>query len=101
LDRIQIERLSKSYGPVQVLKDIDIRVPERCFVALIGPSGCGKSTLLRTIAGLEQISGGTLRIDGQVVNDMPPRKRDVAMVFQSYALSAHEHREEHVLFDAP
>jgi multiple sugar transport system ATP-binding protein len=98
LDRIQIERLSKSYGPVKVLKDIDIRVPERCFVALIGPSGCGKSTLLRTIAGLEQISGGTLRIDGQVVNDMPPRKRDVAMVFQSYALYPHMNIEKNMSY---
>ena len=89
MDRIQIENLSKSYGPVQVLKNINISVPEGGFVALIGPSGCGKSTLLRTIAGLEQISGGTLRIDGKVVNKTPPRKRDVAMVFQSYALYPH------------
>jgi multiple sugar transport system ATP-binding protein len=98
VDRIQIERLSKSYGPVQVLKDIDIRVPEGCFVALIGPSGCGKSTLLRTIAGLERSTGGTLRIDGQVVNDMPPRKRDVAMVFQSYALYPHMNIEKNMSY---
>jgi multiple sugar transport system ATP-binding protein len=98
VDRIQIERLSKSYGPVQVLKDIDIRVPEGCFVALIGPSGCGKSTLLRTIAGLERSTGGTLRIDGKVVNDMPPRKRDVAMVFQSYALYPHMNIEKNMSY---
>ena len=98
MDRIQIERLSKSYGPVQVLKDIDISVPEGCFVALIGPSGCGKSTLLRTIAGLERSTGGTLRIDGQVVNDMPPRKRDVAMVFQSYALYPHMNIEKNMSY---
>ncbi|MCP3715862.1 sn-glycerol-3-phosphate ABC transporter ATP-binding protein UgpC [Paraburkholderia sp. CNPSo 3281] len=98
MDRIQIERLSKSYGTVQVLKDIDISVPEGCFVALVGPSGCGKSTLLRTIAGLEPITGGTLRIDGQVVNDVPPRKRDVAMVFQSYALYPHMNIEKNMSY---
>jgi multiple sugar transport system ATP-binding protein len=98
VDRIQIERLSKSYGAVQVLKDIDISVPEGCFVALVGPSGCGKSTLLRTIAGLEPITGGTLRIDGQVVNDVPPRKRDVAMVFQSYALYPHMNIEKNMSY---
>jgi multiple sugar transport system ATP-binding protein len=98
VDRIQIERLSKSYGPVQVLKDIDISVPEGCFVALIGPSGCGKSTLLRTIAGLERSTGGTLRIDGKVVNDTPPRKRDVAMVFQSYALYPHMNIEKNMSY---
>jgi multiple sugar transport system ATP-binding protein len=98
VDRIQIERLNKSYGSVQVLKDIDISVPEGCFVALVGPSGCGKSTLLRTIAGLEAISGGTLRIDGQIVNDVPPRKRDVAMVFQSYALYPHMNIEKNMSY---
>ncbi|WP_034477491.1 ABC transporter ATP-binding protein [Paraburkholderia sprentiae] len=98
MDRIQIERLSKSYGSAQILKDIDISVPEGCFVALVGPSGCGKSTLLRTIAGLEQITGGTLRIDGQVVNDVPPRKRDVAMVFQSYALYPHMDIEKNMSY---
>nr|WP_233808357.1 sn-glycerol-3-phosphate ABC transporter ATP-binding protein UgpC [Paraburkholderia sp. HP33-1] len=98
VDRIQIERLSKSYGSVQILKDIDISVPEGCFVALVGPSGCGKSTLLRTIAGLEPITGGTLRIDGKVVNDVPPRKRDVAMVFQSYALYPHMNIEKNMSY---
>ncbi|WP_322049211.1 sn-glycerol-3-phosphate ABC transporter ATP-binding protein UgpC [Paraburkholderia sp. J67] len=98
MDRIQIERLSKSYGAVQILKDIDISVPEGCFVALVGPSGCGKSTLLRTIAGLEPITGGTLRIDGQIVNDVPPRKRDVAMVFQSYALYPHMNIEKNMSY---
>ena len=98
MDRIQIERLSKSYGAVQILKDIDISVPEGCFVALVGPSGCGKSTLLRTIAGLEPITGGTLRIDGRIVNDVPPRKRDVAMVFQSYALYPHMNIERNMSY---
>jgi multiple sugar transport system ATP-binding protein len=98
VDRIQIERLSKNYGAVQVLKDVDISVPEGCFVALVGPSGCGKSTLLRTIAGLEEITGGTLRIDGQIVNDVPPRKRDVAMVFQSYALYPHMNIEKNMSY---
>ena len=89
MNRIEIEHLFKSYGPVDVLRDMNLVVPEGRFVALIGPSGCGKSTLLRTIAGLEQITGGTLKIDGAVVNQTPPRKRDVAMVFQSYALYPH------------
>lgn len=98
MNRIEIEHLNKSYGPVEILKDITIAVPEGRFVALIGPSGCGKSTLLRTIAGLEQITGGTLKIDGKVVNKTPPRKRDVAMVFQSYALYPHMNIEKNMSY---
>ncbi|MBB5190923.1 multiple sugar transport system ATP-binding protein [Silvimonas terrae] len=98
MNRIEIEHLYKAYGPVEILKDINIAVPEGQFVALIGPSGCGKSTLLRTIAGLEQITGGTLKIDGNVVNKTPPRKRDVAMVFQSYALYPHMNIEKNMSY---
>ena len=83
---LSIENLYKNYGPIGVLKDINITVNEGDFLVLVGPSGCGKSTLLYTIAGLESISGGTVAIDGRVVNDLPPSKRDIAMVFQSYAL---------------
>ena len=86
---IILERFSKSYGPVQVLHEFDLTVGEGEFVALLGPSGCGKSTLLRMIAGLEDITGGTLYIGGVSMNDRPARDRDIAMVFQNYALYPH------------
>jgi len=87
--QVQIRDVRKSYGPVEVLRGIDVAVEHGEFVALVGPSGCGKSTLLRMIAGLEGISGGEVRIDGRIVNDIPPKQRDVAMVFQNYALYPH------------
>ncbi|MEM7721155.1 MAG: sn-glycerol-3-phosphate ABC transporter ATP-binding protein UgpC [Pseudomonadota bacterium] len=87
--QISLTGVQKHYGTFQALKDIDLTIPKGQFVALVGPSGCGKSTLLRSIAGLESISGGEMRIEGEVVNDTPPRKRDLAMVFQSYALYPH------------
>ncbi|SHI33843.1 ABC transporter ATP-binding protein [Wenxinia saemankumensis] len=87
--QIEISNVDKHYGAFHALKDIDLTIPKGSFVALVGPSGCGKSTLLRSIAGLESISSGDLRIAGERMNDMPPRKRDVAMVFQSYALYPH------------
>ncbi|MEO8530033.1 MAG: ABC transporter ATP-binding protein, partial [Deltaproteobacteria bacterium] len=87
--QIEILNLDKHYGAYHALRDVTVTIPKGQFVALVGPSGCGKSTLLRAIAGLETISGGTLKIAGEVVNDLPPRKRDVAMVFQSYALYPH------------
>jgi multiple sugar transport system ATP-binding protein len=87
--QIQLENVQKHYGSFHALKDIDLTIPRGQFVALVGPSGCGKSTLLRSIAGLETITAGTLRIAGEVVNALPPRKRDLAMVFQSYALYPH------------
>ena len=83
---LEIERLHKHYGPVEVLKDVNLSIEEGGFLVLVGPSGCGKSTLLYTIAGLESITQGEIRIDGHAVNDLPPSKRDIAMVFQSYAL---------------
>ncbi|MDG1481482.1 MAG: sn-glycerol-3-phosphate ABC transporter ATP-binding protein UgpC [Myxococcota bacterium] len=79
----------KSYGDVQVLHGVDIQVGDGEFLVLVGPSGCGKSTLLRCIAGLETVSDGELLIGERVVNDLAPRERDVAMVFQSYALYPH------------
>ncbi|MGP1358062.1 ABC transporter ATP-binding protein [Roseicyclus sp.] len=87
--QIELRSVQKHYGSFHALKDIDLSIPKGQFVALVGPSGCGKSTLLRSIAGLESISAGELRIAGEVVNDRPPRKRDLAMVFQSYALYPH------------
>jgi multiple sugar transport system ATP-binding protein len=93
-----VMRFATAGGALTALDDVSFNVAPGEFLAVIGPSGCGKSTLLRTIAGLEQISGGTLRIDGQVVNDMPPRKRDVAMVFQSYALYPHMNIEKNMSY---
>ena len=81
--------LHKAYGETVIIKNIDLRVEDREFAVFVGPSGCGKSTLLRMIAGLEEISGGELLIDGQLSNEVPPDKRGCAMVFQSYALYPH------------
>jgi ABC-type sugar transport system ATPase subunit len=89
MSEVKIEKLCKSYGPVEVLKDIDLRVEDGSFVVLVGPSGCGKSTLLRSIAGLEPVTSGQMTIGGKTVNDLPPAQREIAMVFQSYALYPH------------
>jgi multiple sugar transport system ATP-binding protein len=86
---IDISGVRKHYGAVQVLHGMDLSIADGEFIVLVGPSGCGKSTLLRMIAGLEEISDGTIRIGGRVVNELPPRDRDIAMVFQSYALYPH------------
>ncbi|ODT79149.1 MAG: sugar ABC transporter ATP-binding protein [Pelagibacterium sp. SCN 64-44] len=86
---LKITKLNKRYGPVEVLKDIDLDIRSGEFIVFVGPSGCGKSTLLRCISGLEDITSGTLEIDGAVVNDISPAKRGIAMVFQSYALYPH------------
>ncbi len=83
---LEIKNLKKTFGPVEVLKGIDLEIEEGGFLVLIGPSGCGKSTLLNTIAGLEPITGGEIRIAGKSVEGLHPSKRDIAMVFQSYAL---------------
>jgi multiple sugar transport system ATP-binding protein len=83
---LEIDQLKKRYGGVEVLKDISIELDKGGFLVLVGPSGCGKSTLLNTIAGLENISGGEIRVDGHPINGLHPSKRDIAMVFQSYAL---------------
>lgn len=81
--------IDKFYGSNHVLRDVSLAVPEGEFVVIVGPSGCGKTTLLRVIAGLERIDAGTIKMDGLVVNDMPSASRQVAMVFQSYALYPH------------
>ncbi len=83
---LNINNASKSYGKTAVLHDVDIEVDEGEFLVLVGPSGCGKSTLLNMIAGLESVTGGSIEIDDAVVNELPPADRDIAMVFQSYAL---------------
>ena len=87
---LKLTDVEKTYaGAVNVLNHIDLDIQTGELVVFVGPSGCGKSTLLRMIAGLEKITGGTLEIDGQVVNDVPPSQRGIAMVFQSYALYPH------------
>jgi multiple sugar transport system ATP-binding protein len=87
---ITLSKVNKHYGSLHhAVKDVDLEIADREFVALVGPSGCGKSTTLRMIAGLEDISSGEIRIGDKVVNHLPPRDRDVAMVFQNYALYQH------------
>jgi sn-glycerol 3-phosphate transport system ATP-binding protein len=86
---VVLEKLCKSYGSVVAVRDVDLRIADREFVVLVGPSGCGKSTTLRMIAGLEEITSGTISIGGRVVNDLEPSERDIAMVFQNYALYPH------------
>ena len=87
--QVSVSQLKKSYNKTDVIHGIDFTVADGEFVALVGPSGCGKSTLLRMIAGLEEITGGSIAIGGQVVNDVSPKQRDIAMVFQNYALYPH------------
>jgi multiple sugar transport system ATP-binding protein len=95
---VTIKGLHKHFGTVHVVKGIDLAVADGEFAVLVGPSGCGKSTLLRTIAGLETASEGTIEIGGKIVNDMRPRDRDVAMVFQDYALYPHMTVAENIGF---
>jgi multiple sugar transport system ATP-binding protein len=86
---VTLRKLVKRYGALEVVHGIDLEVKDREFIALVGPSGCGKSTTLRMIAGLEDVSGGQIEIGNTVVNDLPPRARNISMVFQSYALYPH------------
>ena len=87
--QVTLNNLVKAYGALKVVHGINLEVKDREFIALVGPSGCGESTTLRMIAGLESISGGTVEVGGKVVNDLPPRDRNISMVFQSYALYPH------------
>ncbi|MBL0931605.1 MAG: ABC transporter ATP-binding protein, partial [Alphaproteobacteria bacterium] len=87
--RLELKQVKKAFGPVEVIHGIDLAIEHGEFVVFVGPSGCGKSTLLRLICGLDEIDEGTLAIDGEIVNDVPPAKRGIAMVFQSYALYPH------------
>lgn len=86
---VHLKSVVKRYGNVEAVKGIDLEIPDGSFVALVGPSGCGKTTTLRMIAGLEDISTGEIAIGGRVINDLAPKNRDIAMVFQSYALYPH------------
>ena len=95
---ISLKHIKKLYGTVPVIHSVDIDIASGEFLVLVGPSGCGKSTLLRMIAGLEEISAGELRIGDKVVNALPPSERDIAMVFQDYALYPHMSVEENMAF---
>jgi len=95
---VKIQDIRKSYGAVEVLHGLNVEIQDGEFVALVGPSGCGKSTLLRMIAGLEPINGGTIAIGDRVVNNLPPAERDIAMVFQTYALYPHKSVAENMGF---
>ena len=95
---ITLTGLKKSFGSAEIIKGVDLSIDDGEFVVFVGPSGCGKSTLLRMIAGLEDISAGTLKIGEQTVNDLPPKDRRVAMVFQSYAIFPHMTVRENVAF---
>ncbi|MFC4157742.1 ABC transporter ATP-binding protein [Chitinimonas lacunae] len=95
---VVLRGIRKSFGEIETLHGIDLDIRDGEFVVFVGPSGCGKSTLLRTIAGLEDITAGELRIGGNLVNDIPPAKRGVAMVFQSYALYPHMTVAENMAF---
>ncbi len=86
---VELQSVSKAYGTVKVINDLSLFVNDGEFLALVGPSGCGKSTLLRMIAGLEDITAGTISIDGKIINKLDPKQRNIAMVFQNYALYPH------------
>jgi multiple sugar transport system ATP-binding protein len=98
LAALDIIGVTKAFGPVKVLHGVDIAVADGEFLVLVGPSGCGKSTLLRMIAGLESVTSGEIRIADDVVNDVPPRGRDIAMVFQDYALYPHKTVRDNIGF---
>src|ERR1700746_1900934 len=96
---ISLSKVNKHYGSLHhAVKDVDLEIADQEFVALVGPSGCGKSTTLRMIAGLEEISSGEIRIGARVVNALPPKDRDVAMVFQNYALYQHMNVYDNLAF---
>ena len=86
---ISIKKVNKYFGDTHVIKNISLEIKSQSFTVLVGPSGCGKSTMLRMVAGLEDINSGTISIENEVVNDLPPKQRNIAMVFQSYALYPH------------
>jgi len=95
---VQIDRVHKRFGDTEVLHGVSMTIDDGSFTVLVGPSGCGKSTLLRMIAGLEGISDGEILIGGRVVNRMPPKERDIAMVFQNYALYPHMSVRDNMIF---
>ncbi len=95
---VSFHNIQKNFGDVKVILGISFDIQDGEFVVLVGPSGCGKSTLLRMLAGLEDISGGEISIDGRVINELESKDRDIAMVFQSYALYPHMTVRENMAF---
>src|SRR4029077_7870808 len=95
---VELERISKAFGTLTVLHQLSLSVEPGEFMVLLGPSGCGKTTALRMIAGLESVTSGSIRIDGRDVTDVAPKNRDIAMVFQSYALYPHMNVAENIAY---
>jgi multiple sugar transport system ATP-binding protein len=95
---VSLKQLSKAFGAHSIVHEIDLDIADREFLVLVGPSGCGKSTILRMIAGLEEVSFGEIHIDGEAVNERDPKDRDIAMVFQDYALYPHMTVAENMAF---
>ncbi|MCT7378485.1 ABC transporter ATP-binding protein [Chelativorans salis] len=98
MSNVTVRRVRKSFGPVEVIHGVDIDIADGEFVVLVGPSGCGKSTLLRMIAGLESITKGAILVGDKIVNHLPPSQRDIAMVFQNYALYPHMKVKDNMAF---
>src|SRR6195952_2987184 len=96
--QVTLRKVIKKYDEVLAVRGIDLDISDKEFIVLVGPSGCGKSTTLRMIAGLEEITGGDIAIGGNIVNDVPPKDRDIAMVFQNYALYPHMNVYENMSF---
>src|SRR5512147_1626968 len=95
---VALRSVVKRFDDVEAVRAIDLDIPNNEFVVLVGPSGCGKSTTLRMIAGLEEVTSGDIYIGGELVNDLPPKDRDIAMVFQNYALYPHMTVEQNLAF---
>ncbi|SVB33474.1 uncharacterized protein METZ01_LOCUS186328, partial [marine metagenome] len=98
MSTVTLKDLSKKYADVSAVSDFNLSIEDREFVVLVGPSGCGKSTTLRMIAGLEAITSGTVEIDGKIINNVHPKDRDIAMVFQNYALYPHMNVYKNISF---
>ena len=96
--QVTLRKVVKKYDEVSAVRGVDLEIADKEFIVLVGPSGCGKSTTLRMIAGLEEITGGDIAIGGDIVNDVPPKDRDIAMVFQNYALYPHMTVSENMSF---
>src|SRR5215475_4712881 len=95
---VALRKVVKRFDDVEAVRSIDLDIPNNEFLVLVGPSGCGKSTTLRMIAGLEEVTSGDIYIGGELVNDLPPKDRDIAMVFQNYALYPHMTAFENMAF---